>query len=682
MKAVWLLCCCCILFLTVKAQQKEHRIAALANPRTGSIQLRWSPTSYIAWQIGVKYGYTVERMTVVKDGQVVLHPVPVLLTTTKPATLGKMEQLSEKDERVGMIAELIYGDNDKKTKPEEGIGAYYDNQSQNEWRLAMALLVCDLNPLIASSAGLYMEDSTARPGERYAYRISVARQPHNLIIDTAYVVTSLQEKMLLSRPPELVVSSGDSTITLGWITSFTKGMYSAYMVERGSDGKHFNPVSDLPVLPTAPDKSGFSYYLDSIPDNDIRYYYRIRGITPFGEYGPYSKIVMGMGVPAVADRPVMDTVITEKNTIILQWSISKALKNQLSSLVITRSPNGSGNFTELGTIRLTGDTVYTFTDNTPLNSNYYRIKGITRRGKPIYSFPYFAQLIDSIPPDIPQELAGLADSTGIVKLHWRKNTEPDLQGYRVFRANSTKEEFVEVTRQILNTPVFKDTINLHTLTPKVYYKVIAVDKSFNTSGYSAYIELKRPDTIAPSSPVITGAVMIDSLKMISLQWINSSSTDVVKYTLYSVNSKDNARRLVAAWDSTNHRDTYADSLLTLGNTYYYELTAYDDAGNKATERSGDIFYETGKRPPLNAWKAVLDKKQIKLSWGNNSDVKQYRIYRAKNDLPFILYKTLDSNTSNYSDEEIILGNIYKYKMIAVLKGDIKTEMTKEISVKY
>ncbi len=666
-------------------QDNEHKIVGIADPKDGKVRLRWSPASYIAWEIGNKYGYTVERFTISANGVLISQPKPVLLTRQplKPYTLQRMEALAEKDDRFAMIAELIYGEGGKRVTPEQGFGAYLESKNTNDWRMVMALLSCDLSIATAQSAGLYLEDEDVKKGERYVYRIAPAQQPQGLLIDTAFVIASLDEPVALAKPAELAIVCGDSTATLGWLTTYSRSMYSAYMVERAVDGKNFKPVSDLPILPTSPDKNGFSYYQDSLPDNDNRYTYRIRGVTPFGEYGPYSQTVAGIGVPSVSDMPVMDTIIVVDNKkITLQWSLPGKLPQQLDKLIITRSDKGTGPFSPLATLK---GTATTFTDNKPELSNYYRIKGITRRGKAIYSFPYFAQLIDSTPPAVPVGLAGKVDSTGIVALLWTANTEKDLRGYRVFRANSTKEEFIEVTREILMRPQFTDTITLHTLTSKVFYKVIAVDKNYNPSEYSPYIMLKRPDTIAPSRPLITRAYRSDSLHAIVLEWVNSSSADVVKYTLYSINTKDSSRKEVAVWDTASKRERYTDTALVAGNTYYYELAVYDDSGNHAKELSGDIWFESGKRPGVKGFKGTVntEKKQIELSWQyNQPEVKQYRIYRAKNDNPFILYTTADGAKQDWADNEIFIGNVYKYKITAVMKGDVKAEMSKVVEVKY
>lgn len=669
----------------VSYAQLANQITGLADAKPGKIRLRWSPTDFISWEMGNKYGYNVARFTISVNGVLVDHPKPVILTPQplKPYSLDQMEAAAEKDDRVAAVAEMIYSADTARITPEQGLGAWYESRSRNDWRLAMALLSSDLSVNAARSAGLYLEDTDVKKGERYVYRVAVAQQPKNLVIDTAYIPASVDEPVMLARPAELVIVCADSAATLGWLTTFSRGMYSAYVIERAADGKTFRPVSEQPILPTAPDARGFSYYKDALPDNDNRYTYRVKGITPFGEYGPYSQTVDGIGVPEITERPVMDTIIVHDNKKIeLRWTLAGKLPQQLTSLIITRAPNGKGPFLPIATLK---SPATTYTDLQPLNSNYYRIKGITKKGKAIYSFPYFAQVADETPPEVPEGLIGKVDSAGIVSLQWTGNTDVDLNGYRVFRANSTKEEFIEVTKDILTRPAFTDTIAIRTLTSNVYYEVIAVDKNYNTSGYSAPLMLSRPDIIAPVRPVITKAYRSDSLNAVVLEWINSPSTDVVRYTLSRCNTKDSTRKEIAAWDSTDKRSLYTDKDLLLGNTYYYELTAYDHAGNQGKELSGDIWFETGKRPAVKMGKETVDKEHnnIKLKWEyDQPDVKQYRIYRAKNDGPYTLYTTRGGDLKEYADTQVNLGNVYRYKITAVLKGDLKAEMSKELTVIY
>jgi len=661
-----------LLFYSQWAIGQDHHIAAMADVKPGLIRLRWAPSSIIGWEMGIKYGYNIERFAIGENGRGESSPSeskvgkngPLQLTLLtpqpiKPYPLSKMDTI---DERVAIVAEVIYGD---QPIPEQGgFGAFYEAHNRNEWRMSMALLSCDLSPLAAKSAGLYFEDTDIKAGNRYIYRISLAQQPKNILIDTAVVVAV---PTLLARPRELTIICTDTIAALAW----RKDVYSAYIVERAADGKNFHEISALPVVSP--------HFKDTLPENEHKYSYRVKGITPFGEYGPYSETVVGMGMPTVDDRPQLDTIIIQNNQRIqIRWLLPGHLPDQLSKIIITRANNSKGPFISIATLK---GIAYSYTDLKPAATNYYRIKGITKQGKAIYSFPYFAQLIDTIPPATPTGVKGVVDSLGIVCLQWNGNTEPDLLGYRVFRANSAKEEFVEVTSKVINTPSFTDNITLHTLSKSIYYKVIAVDKNYNTSPYSIPIQLKRPDTIAPSPPLFTKVFNTDTA--IILKWNNSTSEDVVRYTLYRINTKDSIRQPIAIWDTVHLKTSLKDTVLHQGNTYFYQILVYDDSGNKTIETSGDIWVETGIRPAITTWSASKQNKAISLHWQYNAEnVKQYRIYRAKNNDLFTLYTTLDGTKTEFTDNAIFLGNVFKYKITAVLRGDIKSAMSKVIEVVY
>lgn len=643
----FLLCYCQV------AVGQEHHIAAVADVKPGLIRLRWAPSSIVGWSLGIRYGYTIERLTLGENKVTLLTPQPI-----QPVPLAEMDASNEK---VAIVAEVIYGENPVAAK---GFGSFYDTKNKNEWRMAMALLSCDLSIPAARSAGLYFEDRNIQEGQRYIYRISLARQAMNMLIDTAVVVAVPQ---LLHKPRELTIICADKTATLAW----RKDSYTAYIVERSANGKDFQVISGLPVVS--------AQFKDTLPENEHRYYYRIKGITPFGEDGPYSETISGMGIQELSDRPVLDTIIVKDNqSIEIRWLLPGDLRNQLSRIVITRANNSKGPFRTIATLN---KILYAYTDQNPATANYYRIKGITKQGQEILSFPYFAQLADTIAPASPTALKGSVDSAGIATLTWHANTEPDLLGYRVFRANSLKEEFVEVTKTIINHPSFADTTTLHTLSPRIYFKVIAVDKNYNTSPYSSPVLLKRPDTIPPSAALFTKVIRTDTA--IRLNWYNSSSEDAIQYTLYRINTKDSMRLQVASWDSTQLISVFIDTAVRQGNTYYYELITRDDAGNEAIETSGDVYFESGSRPPISTWMAEKQNARIVLHWSYPiPDVKQYRIYRAKNNNLFTLYTTRPGTVNEFTDNTLFTGNVYKYKISAVLHGDVKSAMSRVIEVIY
>jgi uncharacterized protein len=670
------------------AQQKQHAVIALASPRHDSIVIRWAPAGQVAWLTGNRHGYIIERFIIARDGKAVelagQQSQKLTAAPIRAIAEAQMEQLAVKDERVALVKEAIYSKEFQVTAPEKGIGDFIIQQGEADMRFGFMLLACDLSPIAANAAGLRFVDRTVKKGERYAYRISVAQQPKGVTIEPGVCVTSLEEIVKLSPPREFSVHFLDSLARLQWLANIDKGIYTAYMVERSADGKTFKPITDLPVMSSS-DKPNqqFSYFIDTLADNETTWYYRIKGLTPFGESGPYSQVASGRGA-ATLDPPFLDTIASIDNKKIqLQWHLSALLKSKTASVVVTRAAKAEGPYKDISPAL--DKNAGTFTDEKPLGDGYYRLKIKTTDNRIIYSLPGLGQLIDLIPPAAPVGVTGKIDSTGIVHLEWTANTEADLKGYRVFRANAAHEEFTEVTRRVLRKNSFTDTVKTQTLTEKVLYKVVAVDKVFNPSEYSEAFTLNRPDKIAPSAPVFTYGRPQDTVGGILLRWKNSSSTDVVKQVLYRVSSQIGSfNKDIVFADSTNTIHEWLDTAVQAGSKYYYELVVYDEANNQSKDRSGDIAYETAYRPAIKDVKAQIDrdKKLISVEWKHNQEPAVYYLYRSVNNQGYLLFKKLTGAQKSVTDAEIKIGNTYAYRIKAEWTSGKTTMMSKPVSVQY
>lgn len=91
------------------------------------------------------------------------------------------------------------------------------------------------------------------------------------------------------------------------------------------------------------------------------------------------------------------------------------------------------------------------------------------------------------PPQPPKELAAVATPSmgtqqAAIDLSWEPNTEPDVAGYNVYRAEGNAETFVRLTLTPIAETSFHDTI---VVSQKTYrYYVTAVDTSGNESRHS------------------------------------------------------------------------------------------------------------------------------------------------------------------------------------------------------
>ena len=679
---------------------KGPALYLLADGRKDSVVLRWVPSTDVLWKMGNKYGYIVERFTVVRDGKMVpgSNRQVRLLTAEplRPWSHKAMEQLVNRDEYAGVVDEALYGQDFnlrmKSESPKEILAQV--QQAQN--RFGFALLVCDFSPAVARAAALRLVDRKTVAGERYIYRVRIAL-PDSLQHTIVYKpgVTMLGPEEVFMRPSirGLRAKFGDKAVSLGWNQEMLHGIYTAYNIERSVSGGPFVQVNAHPFLQmtTSGANDKFAYYVDSLPGNGIPCAYRITGITPFGDTGAWSDTARGEGSTKMDYRPFLDSVVlaANGNSAMISWSLPDSIRKVITGIYIARAPRNQGPYKNINDHPYPPGQTKAVDPLVAGNSNYYRLRLVKKDGSEISSLPYYLQKKDSIPPAIPSGLAGVSDRKGIARIHWQPDTEKDLRGYRLFRSQVEKGEYMEITKGPITDTAFTDTLNLSFTNPFVYYKVLALDRYYNSSDYSAALAIRRPDTVAPAPAVITGLSRRDTV--VSLSFVAAGGADVKQYTLYRMSRESRQRELVAIFPAdglTRDATTCTDepSAGSLGHSLVYEIEAEDSAGNRSVVRSGELFYETGFRHAVHIAKAVADRAHltIRLNWQYDlPGVTRFVIYRAVNkEEKYISCATLPGNASGYEDHELHISNTYKYKIKAVMNNGIESVMTKETTVAY
>ena len=145
--------------------------------------------------------------------------------------------------------------------------------------------------------------------------------------DTAFVFTGQSDYMELPQAFEFKADFGDRLVTLNWNAFVHDKIYTGYYIERSADkGKTYNKVNDEPIVfmysETAINPE-YMYRLDSLPENDKIYTYRIRGKTSFGELGPWSEPISGKGT---------DPYIMGPHNSRQKWSDAKVVQEEIARL--------------------------------------------------------------------------------------------------------------------------------------------------------------------------------------------------------------------------------------------------------------------------------------------------------------------------------------------------------------
>ncbi len=675
---------CCLSILSARGQNDPALIKVLSKVKAHGVWLRWAPTNAGAWTLGNKYGYKVERFVLQADGTLASQQGEILAAALKPISEQDFDRLATEIEEAAVVQEMIYGENAKKGFDAGSRASILVRNREMENEFGVALLMCDLNRRVAQAAGLFFEDRSVQKGTRYIYRISINFNSSKETLEPAVSVVDVGDERSLAKIDDLVARFGDHKATLEWSTFFHRGVYSAYYVEKSSDGLKFSRISDLPYVHLSQSPtSEKAFYVDSLELNNQAFSYRLVGISPFAEEGPPSNVVSGSGKDNLSGLLIIrEGKAVPPKSITIKWEFPVEAEKQIAGFKIGRSNFSDGPYQDIGTTVIQKNAREYF-DETSFYNTYYVIRAVDVQGREVSrSFPYLVQIEDTTPPAIPLGLKGEVDKNGLVKLSWTANTDADLLGYRVFEANSLKEEFTETTKEILRTTAFTDSLNIEVLNKDIYYKIVAVHNNNNPSEYPAPLTITRPDVIPPVPPVFTSTEVKDG--KVVLKWDNAGNDDAAKLELVRIEKDDRTIRNIMSWRPPSFGDTYTEPVLTLGKTFRYKLIVTDSAGNASETLSGEIFYETGVRAPVRDLQSVADreKKSITLTWKHDGLATKCFVYRKKNDGSLTLYQTLEGNVNSFIDRGMTANNTYTYQVKVVFPKGIKSMLSEEHVVKY
>jgi len=668
-----------ILFLCACNLQAEGNIQLLAHPcEKDSILLRWAPADKDSWKLGNQYGYVVERYTILKNGELTNDKARFLLTPTplKPAPVEAWEPY-EDEKYASIAAQCIFGESEIPLISPTAIAKRYQEE-QNKF--SFALYAADQSVLAARLSGLYLADKTVAYDEKYLYTVHIA-SPDSIPVDTAFVFTGLSEYQPLPKPIDFSVQWENHRVQLSWNIFYLNHIYNSYIVEKSTDGKRYFPVSENATVQVADEgvNPEYAYRTDSLPDNRTLWYYRVKGVNAFGETGPPCDSIAGRGCLPITQPPVIiNKEVVDNKEVRIAWSYPEEMNEYISGFRLYRSSKPEGVKEKVYESKSPSERE--FIDRHPALTNYYALSVFNEGTEKFSTNIQYAELIDSIPPNPPKGFSGKIDSTGIVRLAWNRNTDSDINGYRVYRSNRPDFEFLLISPYMVKDTCFIDSINVNTLTRQVYYRLKAEDLRLNQSDFSEILELKRPDIIPPVAPVIQQ--ITQQKNGLQITWFNSSSADAVRHHIYRKEANDTIfQQLTSVEKPTGKQSVYTDNSVQAGETYIYEVRAEDDSG-LFSEPSQPVLQ---KAPGEIAEQIVLKKKegenQVVLTWTIKSkkEVERVLIYKAIDNTPM---KLLGNSTENtYTDNEIGYEKIYRYRIKVMYVDGVFSELSNEVTVK-
>lgn len=668
--------------------QTTDAVMIIGKPSAGEIVLRWAPLTYDTWHEGLTYGYTIERYTLVRDKKALATPEHKVLTnaTIKPLPEMEWEPLVKREKYAAIAAQAMFGSDFTLALNSNNVFQIVNKAQENEQRFHFALFCADMSVTVARASGLIFIDTTVSVNEKYLYKIKINSQKSlegSLFIGPADVYSPPSIK-------DVHAEEKDNTVMVQWSQDRMR-FYTAYEVERSVDGKNFTVMGNDVVTNLSPEQreSKTLFIVDTIRHNNSSVYYRVHGITPFGERGQSSDIAKAVLRQVVLSPPhITASSSLDNKNVTLQWTVSQNAVGKIKGFHIDRSSTPKGDFKRLTTTPLS-ELSRSFMDTNPEQINYYRVAMVSSQtAQEFYSPIHLIQLVDSIPPTMPVDVTAVITEQGVVTLSWKANSETDIYGYRIYRGNIKSEEFSQRTSEPMQTTTFTDSVNLQTLNKEIHYQVMAIDRNQNHSELSRVLSVRLPDKVKPVPPVFLP--VRSSEEGVMLKWERSSSDDVARYEIFR---KQPSEKLWTKIDSkqATRIDTFYHYLDTRfdekDGLFYYTITAVDSSG-QSSEPTQAVSGSKIKKQVLVAVvfeKPVIDRelKQIVLRWNYTvQGVQKYQIYRSVGNEPPTLYKSIAASSQLFKDASLTPTTKYTYHIIAVFDDQRKSALSSELVVAF
>ncbi|HCR53573.1 MAG TPA: hypothetical protein DIW27_04095 [Cytophagales bacterium] len=659
-----------------------HAIQVVAKNYTDSIVIRWAPENFNDWIELNRSGYNIYRLEITENMPRGMKPELLNKDTIKPWPLEKWKSVFGMNNIYAPpVAQAIYGASFS-TKTDMNYNELRNLSNEQQMRHGIACMLADYDAGVANAAGLRFVDKKIQAGKTYLYLVTSRKA--GLQIDTGYVSVDRKDNVPTPELPEISFVNQEQNVMMGWDNGLLRNTYCGYWVERkNNQTSKWEIINALPVKEFYDEKATrdlkYCIYSDTSANKlYVKYSYRLKGITPFGEVsepGPESVMILRDKTPPPS--PVIVEAKSKNHKMRITWEYNEKMISDFEGFHVERSESKEGPFERVNKAPLHIST--RFFDDEPVEAEqvFYRIAATDTAGNSSYSLNALAIVIDSIPPSKPIGLRGKIDNNGRVYLSWPLGKEKDIYGYRIYTSNAPEHEFSGITQKPVRDTFYVDTIALKTLSRKIYYKIVALDVNFNHSEYSDAITLTRPDIVKPVSPLFKDYNVSDTAVFIT--FMESNSEDVASHKITRKEKGNDAESKILEWKSSDRKSSFSDKSVNAGKEYEYTITATDSAGN-ASLNAGNLAVKVYRNVKVQNPENVVaewneNKSGVLLNWTKPSgEVNYYIIYRTTDKGKLTTHGNSSGNENSFTDTAISSGNTFIYYVQAIFKSGGESDL--------
>jgi hypothetical protein len=644
----------------------------IAKDYQDSIVLRWAPKNTNILPAHISGGVWIDRLIVSgkapykKSEWQRINQVPI-----KPQPLESFNnEESMSNENVMLVAQLCYGNIPMSIAKDE-ITRVNDASNVLKSLFSITLLACDISPKAADKMGLRLVlRDKIKNGEKHFFRMYSAYEHPLFDLDTSMTFVTYGEFEIEQTPTFLTAVSKEKSIELHWPFNKNLKRWSAFNIEKSSDGEYFIRLNKKPYIIMTDDRNIDMTYRDSVA-NYVNYYYRIQAIDPFGDLSGYSEIIEAHGSDKTSPSSLTLVGRSENNDRFhLQWKFDNGKPDGDLKHFIIKQGNAIDHVSDT-IINLTKDTYqYTVNKKASTRSTYYEVHAVDTAGNFTASNPVRYFKYDSDPPLPPKEFKAKVDTNGIVSLTWALDTLDELIGYRVYRKNSADHKFVCLQAGYLADTIYHDTLNLKTLTDEIYYAVSAVDLSYNHGKMTDPVKLLKPDILPPYPPNIVDYKVSDG--KVYMKWTPSPSDDVVSYSIKRKNLSSHQVTDVKKGISASESN-FTDENLMHGEMYEYTIIAIDEVGLQS-EASFPLTIKayTNKVIDNLVLKYLNENDQSGFEWNIPKDKPLYYVIYKDNGNGLQQYANAHANDTKYVEKNN--SSAKNYGIQAIYPNQVKSEV--------
>ncbi|MGK0365902.1 MAG: hypothetical protein ACI85O_002972, partial [Saprospiraceae bacterium] len=642
----------CLTAMTLLAQDGIGKVVVGNSDNGGAVMVKWVVPALIAEE-----GFKVYRKE--NNGEFILQNVELIK---------KMDKIDipadERDDAIDALEDMVESDN--------------FTSKDNMAALILIVKFVESNS-IARWLGLFYNDKNVVPGRSYEYKVTEMQKGTEVPVGISPMIISGIHKQIsgLKNPSSKMNPKYEKEFRFSW-TAEEDRYFGVNTYRKTGDGIFLQENAHIILPSKIPNKDGIMvfpdfFYNTSDHNYGIEYTYQLRPVDFFGREGKPSKDFKFIVIDKTPVPPPVDVAATQMNSeqILITWAAPPT--DKIKGYNVVFSSQTEGEFTRLNE-QLLPPTATEIIFNVPDWGDYYfRVEAVNSVDIPSPSGLAALSVLDDIPPVVVTDFTAEA-SEGFIDLKWNANTEKDLLGYVIFRSvNGDDEHYERITTDPLTRAKFRNELDKR-YKNEFFYKVAAVDKSYNMSALSERASATMPDVTAPEMPTVFKVELTTEGN--NVQWFPSLGDDLKGYEIYRCNGEDTTKCEVISKDLiAPNINEYLDADAEKGINIGYKVLAEDLAGNRSA--TSNIFIVKTKKDEIEG-KAIARVKAnhnarqkaniVKWNKPKPAEVKGTMVYRKMGEGRYVPISGLLKIEDEYQDKKIAVGNIYTYQVRTYYKN--------------